>query len=224
MRDFLDIQQQVVNRFGSKKSFEQMFDKSLIKPVNNYGLSDNDYLANMTWRIFCAGLKRSVVDAKWQGFETAFYHFHPLRVAMMSDDEMDALMDNREIIRHWGKIKSVRHNASLLVEKIEQHGSVGDWLATWSSDEIVELWIYLKKEGAQLGGNSAAYFLRISDIDTFVLTGDVVAALISQDIVDRHPTSQRDLRAVQQAFNQWQEQSGWSLKALSLLLAYSVNY
>ena len=83
---------------------------------------------------------------------------------------------------------------------------------------------YLSKQGYQLGGLSAPRFLRMAGKDTFVLSTDVVAALVAQDIVTKNPTSQRDLSAVQEAFNIWQTQSGRPLCQISMLLALTVNH
>ncbi len=60
--------------------------------------------------------------------------------------------------------------------------------------------------------------------DTFLLTEDVVVALKAQGIVSRRPGSQRDLRIVQQAFNEWQQESQWQLCQISRLLSLTVNY
>ena len=60
--------------------------------------------------------------------------------------------------------------------------------------------------------------------DTFVLTDDVVAALKAQGVVDKKPTGQRDLAAVQTAFNQWRSESGRPLCQISRLLAYTVGW
>ena len=66
--------------------------------------------------------------------------------------------------------------------------------------------------------------LRMVGKDTFVPSNDVVAALKAQEIIDKAPTSQRDLATVQAAFNRWQEQSGRSLCQLSAMLAFTVNH
>ncbi len=58
----------------------------------------------------------------------------------------------------------------------------------------------------------------------FIPSDDVVAALRAQGIVDRAPSSQRDLAAVQAAFNAWQTQSGRPLCQLSMMLAFTVNH
>ena len=51
---------------------------------------------------------------------------------------------------------------------------------------------------------------------------DVVKALVEQGIVDKEPTSKRDLGAAQAAFNQWREESGRDLCQISRVLACSV--
>ena len=223
MKEFDWIYQHVVERLGSARELEIY----MPKPATTRQLRAKDdafYLSTMCRRVFRAGLKHSVVDNKWPGFEKAFFGFNPRRVAMMSDEEMDSLMGNTDIIRHWNKIKSVRYNASLMLEMMDEHGNIGNWLAQWPADDVVGLWTLLKKEGAQLGGNSGPYFLRMVGKDTFVLTEDVVVALKAQGVVDKKPTSQKDLKLVQSAFNQWAEQSGRPLCQISRLLAMTVNY
>jgi 3-methyladenine DNA glycosylase Tag len=223
MRDFQSIYDYVLSRFGDAR----IIDEHLALPKTSAELvavEDARYLSDMCRRIFRAGLKHSLVDKKWPAFEKAFFGFNPARVAMMSDDELDELMANRELIRHWGKLKSVPVNAAMVLDISQQYGSVGQWLADWPDSDIVGLWTYLKKQGAQLGGNSGAYFLRMAGRDTFVLTDDVVAALVSQAIIDKRPTSQRDLAKVQAAFNTWKQQSGRPLCQISRLLSMTVNH
>ena len=60
--------------------------------------------------------------------------------------------------------------------------------------------------------------------DTFIPTDDLVAALKAQGIVDKAPTSQKELAAVQAAFSQWQAESGRPLCQLSVMLAHTVNH
>lgn len=185
---------------------------------------DNQLLSTMMRRIFRAGLKHELVDARWPAFETAFWQFDPVRTALMSDEVLEKQMQNSALIRHLGKLKAIRTNGAMVLEQAETHGSFARWLAEWPTDNIVGLWTELKKRGAQLGGNSGPYFLRMVGKDTFILTDDVVAALKAQGIVDKKPTSQRDLKQVQQAFNQWQEASGRPLCQISRMLSYTVGY
>jgi 3-methyladenine DNA glycosylase Tag len=60
--------------------------------------------------------------------------------------------------------------------------------------------------------------------DSFVPTDDVVAALKAQNIIDKAPTSLKDLATVQAAFNHWQTQSGRPLCQLSAMLSFTVNH
>ena len=223
MKDFDWMYQHVLERFGTAEAVESLLPRPKTARQLKAG-EDSYYLSTMSRRVFRAGLKHSLVDGKWPAFERAFFQFKPLRVAMMSDEELDGLMGNTDIIRHWNKIKSVRNNAAFLLEIAEQHGNVGRWLADWPESNIVGLWTLLKKEGAQLGGNSGPSFLRMAGKDTFMLTDDVVVALAAQGIVDKKPTSQKDLQATQQAFNHWQQQSGRPLCHISRLLSMTVNY
>ena len=170
--------------------------------------SDAFYLSTMTRRIFQAGLKHSVINAKWPAFERALNGFNPMACAMMSDNKLDELMTNRELIRHIGKMQAIRINAALVLEKAREHGSFGAYIAAWPNQNIVGLWAELKKQGAQLGGMSGARFLRLAGRDTFLLTDDVVAVLKAQGVVTKAPTSQKDLAAVQAVFNDWHAQSG----------------
>jgi 3-methyladenine DNA glycosylase Tag len=223
MNDFESVYQHCLNRFVSVDDLEALLPEP--KTAEQLRLVDDSvYLSTMCRRVFRAGLKHSLVDAKWPAFEKAFWGFNLNRISRMSDEELDTLMGNREIIRHWNKLKSVRVNAVFLLEMVEEYGSVGNWLASWPIGDTVGLWSLMKKHGSQLGGNSAAYFLRMSGKDTFVLTTDVVVALIAQGIVDRKPTSQKDLKLVQGAFNEWHRQSGRPLSQISRLLAMTVNY
>src|SRR5256886_4246816 len=94
----------------------------------------------MPRRIFRAGIKPSRVDAKWRALEEAFKGFEPRRVRAMSDEALEPLLGDRRLIRHWGKLKSVRDNAAAMINVAEEHGSFGAWLADWPGPDIVGLW------------------------------------------------------------------------------------
>ncbi len=128
---------------------------------------DDRYLSQMSLRIFRAGLKHSVVDAKWPAFEEVFYAFDPRRVRAMPDEALEALLGDTRLIRHWAKIKAVRDNAAAMLEVAAEHGSFGRWLADWPADDVVGLWEALGKRFSQMGGNSGPMFLRMVGKDTF---------------------------------------------------------
>ena len=85
------------------------------------------------------------------------------------------------------------------------------------------LWRDLANRFSQLGGNSGPYFLRMAGKDTFMITGDVLRALIDAKIVKKKPTIKDDRAAVQNAFNAWAEETGRPLCQLSRILALSVG-
>lgn len=185
---------------------------------------DDRILSDMVRRVFRAGLKHSLVDSKWPEFEKVFFGFDPEKISLMNDEQLENLMQNEKLIRHWGKIKSTRINAMLVHDKAQEYGSFANFIADWPGDNIIGLWDLLKKQGNQLGGNSGPYFLRMIGKDTFILTDDVVAALKAQGIIEKKPTAKRDLQKVQDAFNQWQQESGRPLSQISRLLSYTVGW
>ncbi|UTW45280.1 DNA-3-methyladenine glycosylase I [bacterium SCSIO 12696] len=186
-------------------------------------IPDDRYLSMMTRCVFRAGFVWRVINNKWPGFEAAFDHFHPLVIAHYSDEKLEQLGKDERIVRNFQKIKTVRENATFVLDIARKHGSVGAWLAEWPSDRIVDLWLTLKKQGSRLGGNSGPGFLRNMGVDTFMLTGDVKSALINHGLIDRiSPSSKRDLVRVQQVFNELQQQSGRPLAHISKILAYTV--
>lgn len=184
---------------------------------------DHRYLSQMSLRIFRAGLKHSLVDAKWPAFEEVFFGFDPRRVRAMSDEAMEKLLGDARLIRHWGKLKSVRDNAAVMLEVAGEHGSFGKWLAGWPGEDIIGLWEALAKRFSQLGGNSGPGFLRMVGKDTFILTPSVTGALKRWGAIAAPPKNRQDRAAVQAAFNGWAAESGRPLCQLSLILAASVE-
>ena len=83
---------------------------------------------------------------------------------------------------------------------------------------------HLKRHGSRLGGQSALWFLRRVGKDCFVLTRDVVVTLksVGLDIAEQ-PSSNRDLKKVQDQFNAWHEETGLPYSHLSRIVACSVG-
>ncbi len=223
MLDYKWLHEYCLNRFGSAKALEAQL--PVPKTTRQLlAIGDDRYLSTLALRVFRAGLKHSLVDAKWPAFEQVFFGFDPEKVVLMGADHLERLMQDARIIRHLGKLKSVPRNAQMVLDIAQEHGSFGHFIAQWPVEDITGLWQYLHKHGSQLGGLSAPRFLRMVGKDTFVPSNDVVAALNAQDIVDKVPGSKRDQAAVQAAFNQWQAESGRPLCQLSAMLAFTVNH
>ncbi|MBR9885553.1 MAG: DNA-3-methyladenine glycosylase I [Oceanospirillales bacterium] len=222
MKSFTDLCHQA-QALHPELSLEAMLGPEPLGVEALSAVTDDRLLSDMTRRIFRAGLKHSLVDGKWPAFEQAFFGFDPRAVQLLSDDQIENMMRNEALIRHLGKLKATRVNALMVSELSERHQGFGRFLANWPVTDIISLWALLKKQGAQMGGNSGAYFLRMVGKDTFALTDDVVTALKAQGVVDKKPSSQKDLRLVQAAFNLWHEQSGRPLCQISRLLARSIG-
>ncbi|HJN22215.1 MAG: DNA-3-methyladenine glycosylase I [Alphaproteobacteria bacterium] len=186
-------------------------------------IKDDRYLSRMSQRVFSAGLKHDMVAKKWPAFEEAFLAFVPARVANMPEEDVEALMQDRRLIRHWPKIKSVPANARAMIEVTADTGSFGKWVTAWPVDDTVGLWADIGKRFTQMGGASSPYFLRWVGKDTFMITPDVTMALIEAEVVTRKPTAKKELAAVQEAFNAWAAESGRSLSEISRTLALAMG-
>ncbi|WP_369842178.1 DNA-3-methyladenine glycosylase I [Francisella philomiragia] len=75
-----------------------------------------------------AGLNWETILKKRQGYRDAFYNFDPIKVASMSDSELEALRDNLNIIRNKLKIYSARKNAQVFLQIQKEFGSFSDYL------------------------------------------------------------------------------------------------
>lgn len=184
---------------------------------------DARYLAGMAKAVFSSGFSWEVIEKKWPGFEAAFDKFEPKKVAAYGDEKLDALLKDTRIVRNGAKIMATIENARFVVSTAKQHGSFGKFLAGWPEMDQVGLMDYLHKNASRLGGATCQYFLRFEGWDAFILSGDVVKALIREGVVAKNPTSKKDLAAVQAAFNQWRKESKRPVREISRILALSVG-
>jgi 3-methyladenine DNA glycosylase Tag len=185
--------------------------------------SDDRFLAGMTKAVFSSGFSWEVVEQKWPGFEEAFEGFDPHRVAFYADKDVARLMKDARIVRNGAKIQATIANARFLVDTAKAHGSFGAFLRNWPPSDQIGLMEHLKQNAARLGGSSAMYFLRFNGWDAFILSADVVKALIREGVVGKVPTSKADLRAVQDAFNAWTKESRRPQREVSRILALSAG-
>ena len=140
----------------------------------------------------------------------------------MSDEALEQLLGDTRLIRHWGKLKSVRDNAAAMLAIDEEFGGFGSWLGTWPGQNIVGLWEALADRFSQMGGVSGPMFLRMVGKDTFVLSKSVIAGL-KHWMEMPAPKNRTDRAAVQACFNSWAAETGRPLSQLSLILAMSVD-
>lgn len=221
MKNFDWIYHRAVELKG--EDFESLL-PHLNTPEQLMDYSSAEYLSLIGLRIFRAGLKHSVVDAKWPDFEKVFHGFNPAYLASLSDEQLEQHMKQPNLIKHWGKMKALRDNASWLLQlEREYEQGFGEYIAKWPVTDLVGLWLHMKKHGSQLGGRSASALLRMAGKDTFMLSQDVMIQLRAQGVVPtvESTTAKRDLTAIQQAFNEWHEQSGWPMAHISRVLSFT---
>ncbi len=223
MKKFKYIQEAATKRKGGEKQLARLLTKpATVKHLAK--IEDHRYLAQMTRCVFNAGFHWRVISAKWDGFEEAFHGFDLGQLLTKSPEEWEAYIEDTRIIRNWQKIQTVFHNAAMVDDIGAEHGSFADFFANWPSSDQIGLMKYLHKNGSRLGGKTAQWFIRFTGKDGFMLTGDVITALIANGVeTNDKASSQRDLKRIQEAFNEWHEQSGLPYSHLSKILSYSVG-
>ena len=222
MQQFDSIYQRAVARKGSAAALENKISQPLsVVQLKQY--SDDQWLEEFTRKIFQSGFYWSVVNSKWDGFREVFWQFSVEKLLMMSPEMYEQRSQDERIIRNAKKVQTIAQNCQMIFEVQQQHGRFSDFIAQWPEDDIVGLWLYLKKHGARLGGNTGPYALRAMGKDTFLLSRDVETVLRAEEVIDGGLQSKKSLYAAQQWFNQMKEHSGLSYQALSQIVAMSVG-
>jgi 3-methyladenine DNA glycosylase Tag len=217
---YADIYHMACERKGGEKQLKRLLPKAASKNKLKKLPADR-YLAEFSKKVFQSGFVWRVVENKWDNFEEMFWGFDVDKLIMMPDDMLERKAQDKRIIRNYRKIVAIRENAMMIAETQRAEGKgFGEFIASWPQDDITGLWLYLKKHGSRLGGNTGPYALRNLGVDTFLLTRDVEGFLRLHDIVDTGITSKAALNASQSYFNDLREESGRSLCELSGLLSF----
>ena len=125
------------------------------------GLGSDRYLAEFTRKVFQSGFVWRIVNNKWPQFEEVFWEFDIERLLMMPDDMLERKASDPGIIRNFSKVKTVLDNAVMIADtERREDKTFGEFIAGWPDDDIVSLWLFLKKHGSRLGGNTGPYALR----------------------------------------------------------------
>ena len=221
--DYSYLYEHACERKGGEKALKALLPKTKSKPQLKK-LSSDRYLAEFTRKIFQSGFVWRVVDKKWPQFEEVFWEFDVERLLMMPDDMLERKASDPGIIRNFSKVKTVLENAVMIADtERREDKTLGEFIAGWPDDDIIGLWLYFKKHGSRLGGNTGPYALRTLGVDTFLITADVEFFLRENDIIDSGIHGLRALKAAQSYFNDLREQSGRSLSELSRLVSLGVR-
>ncbi len=221
MITYEEIYECAVARKGSPEDLENLI--QVPASDNQSALVSNERcLAEFTKKIFQSGFVWKVVDKKWQGFEEVFWGFDIDKLLMMPEEMLEQKAQDAKIIRNFRKVKTIPQNALMIKDVCERtKGSFGEFLSNWPKTDIVALWLYLKKNGSRLGGNTGPYALRGLGLDTFLLTKDVESFLRSHGIIRSGRDTKKTLCDSQEFFNELASSSGRTLCELSRIVAFA---
>lgn len=103
-----------------------------------------------------AGLSWETVLKKRGGYRKAFHQFDPVKVAAMSDAELEALRENPEIIRNRLKIYAARQNARAYLRIQQEFGSFHSYLLNFlQGNPIQNHWSHFKEVPARTAESDA---------------------------------------------------------------------
>lgn len=222
MEKFDDIQHRAMTRKGG----EQALNALITLPLSNHEVAqipDDSWLEEFSRKVFQSAFYWAVIDKKWPGFKAVFWDFNIEKLLMMPAEMLERKATDERIVRNYTKVKTIPINALMIHTVTEEHGSFGQFVADWPSDDIIGLWAWLKQNGARLGGNTGQYALRALGKDTFTLSRDIEAYLRAHQIIDGGLQSKKSLAAIQHFFNEMQQQSGLSMQEISKTLSYSTG-
>ncbi len=223
MADFKPILKRALRR----KDGEQGLELWVLEPMSMatfISQPDHRFLSMMTKVIFQAGFVWRVIENKWPDFETVFLGFDTEKMMLLSPEQWEKIGTDKRIVRNMQKIISVPQNATYIDDQSREFGSYAAFLKQWPQEDLIGLYRHLKQAGCRLGGMSGPRILRQMGLDTFILSTDVVMCLqdAGLDIADQ-PSNMRDLAKVQDCFNSWRQQTGFSFTRLSRICASSIG-
>jgi 3-methyladenine DNA glycosylase Tag len=133
----------------------------------------DDYLEIMTKAVFQAGLRWSLIDAKWPAFRKAFADFDTHKVAAFTDADVERIAQDPGIIRSAKKIQGTIENAREMIALEKKFGSLHAYFVSFENYE--KLSADIRKRFAFMGEMSVYYFLfrvreQVPDFDTWITT------------------------------------------------------
>ena len=120
--------------FGNNELYAQYHDKEWGIP--SY---DDRYLFEiLTLEGAQAGLNWETILKKREGYRKAFYFFDVKKVANMSDEELEKLRTNPEIIRNRLKIFSTRTNAQIFIKIQKEYSNFSNYVWSFTSHKPIK--------------------------------------------------------------------------------------
>jgi len=82
-----------------------------------------------------AGLSWETILKRREGYRGAFHHFDPVKVANMTDDELNLLLEDPGIIRNRLKVYAARQNARVFLQIQQEFGSFSKYVWKFVNDK-----------------------------------------------------------------------------------------
>jgi len=222
MADFEAVRKAAITRLGGDAALKARLPK-VASAKKLKAMDDAQYFSVISFRVFSAGLKRSMVEAKWPAFEEVFHGFEPKKVRAMSDEDLESLMNDSRIIRHWGKIRATHHNAAAMCDLVDEYGSFAAYITDWPDDNLVGLWEDMAKRFKQLGGRSAPMVLRHLGRDSHMPSEDTIRGLQHFGFYDGSGKGKKETRRIGDIIHAIAQANNCSLSEVSMTFATSCD-
>ncbi|HEV7351316.1 DNA-3-methyladenine glycosylase I [Telluribacter sp.] len=129
---------------------------------NQYGFpleDDNELFGRLLLEINQAGLSWTLMLRKQEGFRSAYSNFSISQVAAYAEEDVARLLMNPGIIRNRLKVQAAIHNARVILDLQQQHGSFKAWLDLHHPATKADWLRIFKKRFRFVGGEIVNEFL-----------------------------------------------------------------
>ena len=118
-----------------------------------------DYLEVMSRSVFQTGISWRVVNSKWPDIREAFRDFDAEAVAVLGEDDIEALTQDKRVIRNRRKLEAIVGNARKIIDLDDEHGTFKEYLRSHEDfDATVK---DLRKQFKFLGEMGCYHFLYV---------------------------------------------------------------
>ncbi len=112
---------------GGEPEYQRYHDEEWGRPMRD----DHRLFEKICLEGFQAGLSWWTILQRRPTFRAAFDDFDFHKVALYDAAKVEALLQDRGIIRHRGKIEATINNAQRALEMVEEFGSLADYFWSW---------------------------------------------------------------------------------------------
>lgn len=100
--------------------------------------NDRDLFELLILEGFQAGLSWITVLKKREAFRKAFDNFDVTKVSEYDEEKINALLENKDIIRSRGKITAAINNAKIFIEIQKEFGSFSNYIWGFTDNKVIK--------------------------------------------------------------------------------------